>query len=416
MDVSYSEEASQPGVTRAPRLSRERPGAAAARPGLRATLPWLRRLLTVGALVFAGLAAYDRRHELAEAARLLGRIDLVWLGVAIGCQVASMVVFARLQRWLLRAGGVRVGLRPMVEITLAANALGTSLPGGAAWSATWAFSQLRRRGADRVLAVWVLLVAGALASFALFVLVTVGSWVAGPTGPAAQARPVTAALAAIPVAAGLIWYLASRIPAVRSTLARSWRAAEVLPGVPRLGRAVAGLMRRLGTVQPGPLGWLEAFGLALANWLYDAVCLTSCLLALHVRVPWAAMLVIYALTQIAASLPITPGGLGVVEGSLTLLLVAYGVPATDGLAAVLLYRIVSFWALVPVGWIIWLLLEVAIRARVRARPHPWATHAHGPHPGGATVMAPDRILQPALCTGCDQPLPAAGTGVAHHSH
>lgn len=413
--MPYNEEASRPGVTWVPSLRRGRPGTAAALRALRAAVPWLRRLLTVGALVFAGLAAYDRRHELAQAAHLLGRIDLMWLSVAIGCQVASMVVFARLQRWLLRAGGVRVGLGTMVEITLAANALGTSLPGGAAWSATWAFSQLRRRGADRVLAVWVLLVAGALASFALFVLVTIGSWVAGPAGPAAQARPVTAALAAIPVVAGLTWYLASRIPAVRHALVRAWRAAEVVPGASRLGRGVAGLMRRLGTVQPGPLGWLEVFGLALANWLYDAACLTSCLLALHVHVPWADMLFIYALTQIAASLPITPGGLGVVEGSLALLLVAYGVPATGGLAAVLLYRIVSFWALVPVGWVIWLLLEVAIRARVRARPHPWATHAHGPHPGHAPVMAPDRVLQPAPCTGCDQPVPTAGTGAAHHS-
>src|SRR5205807_4956304 len=117
----------------------------------------------------------------------------------------SLVAFARLQRWLLRAGGLHVGLAPMVEIILAGNALAMSLPGGAAWAAAWAFGQLRRRGADRVLAGWVVLVAGALASFALFTLMVIGALVAGSRGPAASARPALIALAAIPfVVAGFV--------------------------------------------------------------------------------------------------------------------------------------------------------------------------------------------------------------------
>lgn len=42
-----------------------------------------------------------------------------------------------------------------------------------------------------------------------------------------------------------------------------------------------------------------------------------------------------------------PGGLGVVEGGLSILLIAYGMPTDGALAGVLLYRIVSFWAIVP---------------------------------------------------------------------
>lgn len=380
---------------------------------LRHSLPWLRKLMAVAALALAGLAAYSRRHELGDAAHLFTRINPLWLGLAIGCQTGSMVIFARLQRWLLRAGGVRFGLWPMVEITLAANALGTSLPGGVAWSGTWAYSQLRRRGADAVLAVWVLLVAGALGSFALFVLLAIGSWIAGPVGPAGPARPVTAALAAIPVVAGLLWYAAHRSPAIRSGLARAWRAIEgVVPGAAWLGRITAGLMRRLATVRPGPRGWAEVFAMALANWLLDAVCLASCLLALQVHVPWTDILFIYALTQTAASLPITPGGLGVVEGSLALLLVAYHVQSTAALAGVLLYRIVSFWFLVTIGWTIWLILEFAIRGGMRTRPHPWATHTHGTPPGRDVTRAPDFVLRTSDCQGCGEP--ATPVGAASH--
>ena len=45
----------------------------------------------------------------------------------------------------------------------------------------------------------------------------------------------------------------------------------------------------LALVRPGAGGWAEAFGLALANWGYDAVCLVACLEALRVPVPWRAV-------------------------------------------------------------------------------------------------------------------------------
>ena len=136
---------------------------------------WLRNAVGIAVLALALAILLDHRHDLNSASRIIARLDWPWMVLAVGAEVASMIVFARLQRWLLRAGGVRVGMRSMVEITVAGNAMGTTLPGGAAWSATWAFGQLRRRGADRVLSGWVILVAGALASFALFVLVAVVS-------------------------------------------------------------------------------------------------------------------------------------------------------------------------------------------------------------------------------------------------
>ena len=51
----------------------------------------------------------------------------------------------------------------------------------------------------------------------------------------------------------------------------------------------------------------------------------------------------------AANLPITPGGLGVVEGSLTIALVQFGGAEVSTVAAVLLYRILSFWAELPLA-------------------------------------------------------------------
>src|SRR5438309_11220880 len=164
----------------------------------------LRRMLMAVLLGAAVVAAVDRRHELAQAGHQLGHLRWGWVIVAVAAEGASLVAFARLQRWLLRAGGLHVGLAPMVEIILAGNALAMSLPGGAAWAAAWAFGQLRRRGADRVLAAWVVLVAGALASFALFLLFVAGALIAGSRGPVASSRPLAVALAAIPLMVAMV--------------------------------------------------------------------------------------------------------------------------------------------------------------------------------------------------------------------
>jgi hypothetical protein len=298
-----------------------------------------------------------------------------------------------------------MGFRSMIEITLAGNAMGTTLPGGAAWSATWAFGQLRRRGADRVLSGWVILVAGALAAFALFVIVAVGSFVAGSKGPVADLRPLAAVLAAIPVAVAIGALLLARLPALRTRVRHQWETAARHPRVKSAEDALGHFWARVLTVRPTPLGWLGAFSLALANWVWDAVALAACILALGGGVPWRGVLVAYALTQIAASFPITPGGLGVVEGSLAALLVAYGMPLDRAVAATLLYRLVSFWALVPIGWTVWSAIELSQRRGNRTRSHPWAVHLHGPTPANPALgrEGMGRVVEPEPCFGCSDP-------------
>jgi putative heme transporter len=97
---------------------------------------------------------------------------------------------------------------------------------------------------------------------------------------------------------------------------------------------------------------MRVTGLALANWLTDAAVLAVSIHAAGATVPWHLLLLVYGSGIAAQSLNITPGGLGVAEGTLGVALIATGLRAGQALAAVLLYRLASFWLVAFAGWLV----------------------------------------------------------------
>jgi uncharacterized protein (TIRG00374 family) len=91
--------------------------------------------------------------------------------------------------------------------------------------------------------------------------------------------------------------------------------------------------------------------MATALWLMDFVILVCCFGAVHAPIPWSGVLLAFGVAQIVASLPLIPGGIGIVEGSLAVILVAYGAKKVPALAVVLVYRLLTFWLVIIVGWI-----------------------------------------------------------------
>jgi uncharacterized protein (TIRG00374 family) len=104
---------------------------------------------------------------------------------------------------------------------------------------------------------------------------------------------------------------------------------------------------------------------AAANWLLDAAALWVFVLAFGYSVDLRYLLVVYGLASILGMLPITPGGLGIVEGVLVPSLIAFGAPHGAALLGVISWRLVEFWCPLPVAGLAYL----SLRARV-LRPAP----------------------------------------------
>jgi glycosyltransferase 2 family protein len=59
---------------------------------------------------------------------------------------------------------------------------------------------------------------------------------------------------------------------------------------------------------------------------------------------------VYLTGSAVGSIVPTPGGLGAVEAALSASLGAAGLPGATAVSTVLLFRILTFWLPVPVGW------------------------------------------------------------------
>ncbi|MFI6674286.1 YbhN family protein [Kribbella sp. NPDC050469] len=97
--------------------------------------------------------------------------------------------------------------------------------------------------------------------------------------------------------------------------------------------------------------------------MLDAAALWVFLAAYGERVHPVMLLVAYCAASLAAIVPITPGGLGVVEGVLISMLLGFGVPADAAVLGVISWRLVQFWAPVPVAGLCYLSLRAESHTR-----------------------------------------------------
>ena len=102
----------------------------------------------------------------------------------------------------------------------------------------------------------------------------------------------------------------------------------------------------------------KALFFATANWLCDAGSLFVFVGAFGHWVNPVALLVAYGVANIVAALPITPGGLGVVEVTASGILVGFGTPRTIAIWGVLAWRLVNFWLPIPIGGASYLSLQL----------------------------------------------------------
>ena len=118
----------------------------------------------------------------------------------------------------------------------------------------------------------------------------------------------------------------------------------------RLGPALGQVGPRLVAMVQRPSKLAEGIGGALLLSAGYILCLAASVLAVGGHIALTSAAVVYLTGAALGSVVPTPGGLGAVEAALAAGLTATGMAAATAVSAVLLFRLLTFWLPVPVGW------------------------------------------------------------------
>ena len=328
-------------------------GAQAGHPAHRALWSWRRWAVGVAAVGLLAVAVLAERPLLGESIHSFTHLRYGPLFWAVVAEIGSMISLALLERRILILAGHRLSVGRSVAIAYASNAMSLSLPIVGSGAATaFTYRRMVSHGAEPSLAGWTLTLAGITSNIAFVVIISIGGLVSGNT-LAMVAGGLGLVLSALVIAVAAI---AVRRAPVRERVGRAaiWALSRVQRVIHRPAGEAAGIVGSM-------MADLTAFRLhrrdaihvvtsAFRNWAFDLLCLAFSIKAAGAQVPWWGIVLAWAAGSGGASLNLTPGGLGVVEVALTGALVALGVPSTQALTAVLVYRAITFWLAIVVGW------------------------------------------------------------------
>jgi putative heme transporter len=320
------------------------------RHGLRRAWPAVRIVVGFGLVGVAVWVLSSKTSELTGVGTIFRTFDWWWAMPAVVAEVLSYICFSAMQYELLKAGHLRAPWTPLVKLSFASQAITNSLPIGNAVATVYGFRWFRRFGADNTLAVWAMAGSLVAVSVSLSLLAVFGLGIAAEEGASFDLVPVLVGTFAIMIGIGSLFVYERPLHAVVSA---ALRISVRLTGRPR-GDTTAQIDRIMAWMTAVRLSWGQIGRIVFwgtANWLFDCMCFALMFVAIDAPIPWKGILLAYGAGQLAATLPITPGGLGVVEGSITVALVAFGGAEASTASAVLLYRVISFWMILAVGWL-----------------------------------------------------------------
>ncbi|XVU27745.1 lysylphosphatidylglycerol synthase transmembrane domain-containing protein [Actinoplanes sp. CA-054009] len=353
---------------------------------------WIRRGAVAAIIVLFAVELVLGWPALTSALGQLQAPSPHWLAAAVVAELAAMGMYARMQNTLLRSAGLRVPMYRNVALAYAAHSLNETLPGGPAFSTSFNYQQLRRFGATPAVASWCIALSGILSTAALAVVTAVGALASDGTPHWSSLAGL--ALVIVLLVAGARWI--SRNPARVDSAART-----ALSKVNRIRRrpaeqgleAVRGFVGQLGAARLTPGRGFAAAVFAVLNWGFDAVCLWICVRAVSdAPINATQLLLAFCAGMAAGTVTIVPGGLGIIDSALILGLVAGGVATSTAIAAVVLYRIISFGFIIGLGWLWWLIMRRRHRAYLAAAalgPEGGSVAALGPEGGSVAALGPE---------------------------
>lgn len=332
----------------------------------RATIRMLKVLATLLVVYFLILNIPGLRNAMDQLSDV--RPELLVLG--LGLEILALFCYSMMTRAALGPVGHHLSVLHLFRIQLSTRALSSLVPGGSAAGSALGFRLMVASGVPGPDAGFALATAGLTSAVVLNFILWGGLIVSIPLrgvnpvyGSAAIAGIILMGLA-VAIIFGLIEGQGRSEKILRSIARRlhlnEERAGEAVRHIGGRMKELAGdkaMLRRL-------VGW------AAANWLIDAAALWVFLRAFGGSLTFDGLIVAFGLANVLAAIPLTPGGLGVVEGIYVPVLVGFGLTRATAVVGVVSYRVAQFWLPILVGGLTYLSLRIGPWAIDRNRLEP----------------------------------------------
>jgi hypothetical protein len=330
-------------------------------------LPYLIKPLRRGALIFILLLVVEYLvvPELVGASKdlnLLGRMNIGWLIAGVAMEIVSLFCYAVLTKVLLPAGR-KPSLSRLFRIDLSAAAVAHVIPAGTVGTAALGFRLFTNEGISGNDAAVMMAAKGLGSTVVLNVLLWLSLVVSIPL---AGFRPIygTVAIVGTVVLLGVAALVLGVTRGVETASRVLRTVGDKLPFVTGEGleHAIQEAARTLSNLGRDRRTLFWAITWAALNWLLDAASLYCFVAAFGALVNPIELFAAYGIANVAGVLPITPGGLGIVDSVAPLLLVGFGVTRSVATLGVIGWRLVNFWLPIPAGAISYVSLKVEFRS------------------------------------------------------
>jgi putative heme transporter len=330
---------------------------------------WLRPEVryTLSAVVFLFVFEYILLPEFASARRnvhILSTVNVPLLIVAVAFEIGALLAYAELSRTVFAPDPPNHWT--MLRINMSSLSVSHVVPGGTAAGGALGYRLLTDAGVPGSTAAFGLATQGVGSAVVLNILFFLSLLISIPLNGVNRLYGTAALLGVLLLAAfgGTVLLL------IRGQRHADDWLRKVATKVPfltpeKVSDLLQKLVDRLIILFSNRKLLFKAMGWAAANWILDAGCLWVILLAFGKAVMPIDLLVAYGLANILAAIPITPGGLGVVEFTLSGALAGFGVPASIAYLSVIAWRLINFWLPIPLGGASYLSLRISSRRRHR---------------------------------------------------
>ncbi|MDA3025216.1 MAG: lysylphosphatidylglycerol synthase transmembrane domain-containing protein [Ilumatobacteraceae bacterium] len=299
---------------------------------------------------------------LRNAIDQLSEVQPILLLVGLALSILALFCYSVMTREALGSAGDHLSIWRLFRIQLSTRALSSLIPGGTAAGSALGYRLMTLSNVAGPDAGFALATSGLASAVVLNLILWSGLIVSIPfrgVNPVYGSAAVAGIILMI-IAAGIVFGLIGGQQQSEKIVRRIARRLHM--NEDRAGEAVHHISGRMQELWEDRSLLRKLSMWAALNWLLDAAALWVFLRAFGGSLSIDGLIVAFGLANVLAAIPITPGGLGIVEGIYVPVLVGFGLPRATVVVGVVSYRIAQYWLPIVIGGVTYLSLRVG----------PWA--------------------------------------------